>query len=77
MVLPRLTELRLVVRSKLSDPSVLVRRAAFRAAGAWLEECQDPAAQIQEAGEMLRRLRNESLQIRSQALSVLERVVFS
>ena len=77
MVLPRLTELRLVVRSKLSDPSVLVRRAAFRAAGAWLEECQDSAAQIQEAGEMLRRLRNEPLQIRSQALSVLERVVFS
>ena len=39
--MPRLMELRALVRGKLSDPSVLVRRGAFRAAGVWLEECED------------------------------------
>lgn len=39
--MPRLMELRSLVRGKLSDPSVLVRRGAFRAAGVWLEECED------------------------------------
>lgn len=77
VILPRLTELRMVVRSKLSDPSVLVRRAAFRAAGVWLQECEDQTQMHFEAGEMLRRLRNETAQIKSQALTALERVVFS
>ena len=40
-IMPRLMELRSLVRSKLSDPSVLVRRGAFRAAGIWLEDCED------------------------------------
>eukprot|EP00434_Breviolum_minutum_P013504 symbB.v1.2.011906.t1/scaffold811.1/size160404/5 len=76
-IMPRLMELRSLVRGKLSDPSVLVRRGAFRAAGVWLEECEDgQLTQIHEAGEILRRLRSEQAQIRSQALSVLERVIF-
>ena len=78
--MPRVAELRPAGRSKLCDPSPLVRRAAFKAVSSWLEEsaecCGGEARDFQEAGDLLRRLRGESAQIRSQTLAVLERVIF-
>ncbi|CAE7204813.1 unnamed protein product [Symbiodinium sp. KB8] len=73
----RLAELRGAVRGRLSDPSPLVRRAAFRAACQWLEEgVEAPSHCLQEAGNLLRRLRSEQPTIRSFVLGVLARVVF-
>ncbi|CAE7381684.1 unnamed protein product [Symbiodinium sp. CCMP2592] len=74
----RLAELRGAVRGRLSDPSPLVRRAAFRAACQWLEEgVGAPSHCLQEAGNLLRRLRSEQPTIRSFVLGVLARVVFN
>ncbi|CAE7793172.1 unnamed protein product, partial [Symbiodinium sp. CCMP2456] len=73
----RLAELRGAVRGRLSDPSPLVRRAAFRAACQWLEEgVEAPSHCLQEAGNLLRRLRSEQPTIRSFVLGVLARMVF-
>ena len=73
----RLAELRGAVRGRLSDPSPLVRRAAFRAACQWLEEgVGAPSHCLQEAGNLLRRLRSEQPTIRAFVLAVLARVVF-
>ena len=49
-IMPRLMELRTMVRSKFSDPSVLVRRGAFRAAGVWLEECEERLSMVSFGG---------------------------
>ncbi|CAJ1352265.1 unnamed protein product [Effrenium voratum] len=71
----RVKELRQLARQRLADCSVLVRRGAFRAALGWLEELEMPG-QLAEAGELLRRLRTETPQIRAQALPVLQRLLF-
>ncbi|CAE8740099.1 unnamed protein product [Polarella glacialis] len=74
----RLVELRTAARTRLSDPSPLVRRAAFRAACDWLEATgapKDEAALLEGASDLLLRLRHEPVQLRSPVLATLERVL--
>ncbi|CAE8650465.1 unnamed protein product, partial [Polarella glacialis] len=68
-------ERRRAVAARLSDPSIGVRRAAFRASCALLQPGLSPEVLTGQAAELLRRVRDEAPHVREQVLGALERTL--